>query len=244
MKDMEWVIFDLDDTLHDFSSASSAAMMAVYEYLYEEFGIYPEDASKAYRDILKEGQSGHFIEDKPSRSYRQGRFENLLDQFSILPHMHLDRCLDIYDDALCDALTLKEGAPEIIKLCKSLELKIMVVSEGPYDAQELTLERLGLSEFIDALYTSSKVGLHKGNGLYEYAIKQQGADKQACVIIGDNPDRDILPAQKAGIPSILVGDKDAPENTPSVGSLTVITQYLKRAAIGQFPIPSRDLRRA
>ena len=114
MTAVRWIAFDLDDTLHEFSLASRAAMEMVYDYLHEEFGLYHDDMRDAYGAILKEGQMNHFVDDIPSEVYRHQRFEKLFDRFSILPHIHVDECLRVYDDSLAQVLTLKDGALELL----------------------------------------------------------------------------------------------------------------------------------
>lgn len=107
---LKWVAFDLDDTLHSFRKASAEAMEAVYGYVYEEFGVLLDVQRQAYMDILAKGQSGNFIEDKPANDYRSERFGALLSSFNILPHIHLNMMLEIYDRALERTLEVKDGA--------------------------------------------------------------------------------------------------------------------------------------
>lgn len=238
MTAVRWIAFDLDDTLHEFSLASRTAMEMVYDYLHEEFGLYHDDMSSAYGAILKEGQMNHFVDDIPSEVYRRQRFEKLFDRFSILPHIHLNQCLRVYDDSLAEVLTLKEGALNILQECKKQGLKVMVVSEGPHDAQEKTLERLGISQYIDRLFTSSKMGVNKTNGLLSRALAEVECKASECVMLGDNLDRDVMPALNAGTPAIWVKDTQQSFSVPHVTSLTQIVNRLKgEPAQGQFPVP-------
>ncbi len=238
MTKVKWVIFDLDDTLHEFSLAAKTAMEMVYHYLDEEFGIDPVEAREAYADILKEGQSTHFVDDLPSRTYRQKRLEKLFDRFSLLYHIHLDRCLDIYDESLAEVLTLKEGAIELLQECKRHDLNVMVVTEGPEDAQQKTLERLGIAPYVNRLFTSSKCKLHKGNGLFTHAIEEVGGTPEESIVIGDNIDRDIAPAEAMGLLAILVTKKPVPRNIPFVSSLMILAEQLKDEAKNYvFPMP-------
>lgn len=241
MTDVRWVAFDLDDTLHEFSLASRAAMEMVYDYLHEEFGLYHDDMRSAYGAILKEGQSTHFVEDVPSVFYRRQRFEKLFDRFSILPHIHLDQCLNVYDDSLSQVLTLKEGALEILQACKKSGLNVMVVSEGPHDAQELTIKRLGLSEYVDRLFTSSKMGVHKTNGLLMRALDEVGCSPSECVMLGDNLDRDVIPALQAGMSAVWVKKDVLPSKLPAVPHVQSLKQIVARfdglEIQKQFPVP-------
>src|SRR4051794_35633679 len=80
-------LFDLDNTLHDYRSASSGAMEAVYTYIQSNYShsnshTTPPDHAKLrkfYTGILKEHTSTNFIEKKPAREHRSARFRALLD---------------------------------------------------------------------------------------------------------------------------------------------------------------------
>src|SRR5688572_11814927 len=112
---IEWIGFDLDDTLHFYRRASGRASQAVFDYLNEEFGCDLELLNSRYAIILKAAQSSSFTEGKASRALRGERFGKLMAEFSILPYHHLDIALDIYDDALARHLELKEGAFETLE---------------------------------------------------------------------------------------------------------------------------------
>lgn len=238
MSDLQWIAFDLDDTLHEFTFASRAAMEMVYDYLHEEFGLYHDDMRPAYSAILKEGQMNHFVDNIPSEVYRRQRFEKLFDRFSVLPHIHVDECLKIYDESLSEVLTLKEGALDVLQECKRQGLQIMIVSEGPYDAQEKTLQRLGISEYIDRIYTSSRMGVHKTNGLLQKALEDAGCRVDECVMLGDNLERDIKPALAIGVTAIWVSNSPQSFSVPHVQSLMQIANRLKTKSMQQeFPVP-------
>ncbi|MFP4386994.1 MAG: HAD family hydrolase [Alphaproteobacteria bacterium] len=200
--------FDLDDTLHFFKRASGAAAEKVFIYIGREFGVPVAQLRSDYQSILQNMQRTHFTENKPSREYRRGRFETLLETHSILPQQHAEEVLDVYDDALADSLTLKEGAYEALQAAKKAGKRVAVISEGPHDAQELTLERLGLAPFVDLLVTSAAHETSKSDGLFEIALEQLGCHPSQMLYTGDNPARDYVPAVALGIPAVLLHEGD------------------------------------
>ena len=107
---LRWIGFDLDDTLHYFKRASGRAAEAVFRDVERQFGARPDELSTAYREILSAAQSSHFSQPKSSREYRAERFGALLRRFACDPDPQMDRLLDIYDAALCEALELRPGA--------------------------------------------------------------------------------------------------------------------------------------
>lgn len=111
---IEWICFDLDDTLHFYRHAAGHACEAVFDHLNNEFGCNRDSLKARYSVILKEAQSRSFTEGKASRELRGERFGKLMSEFSVIPHLHLDMALDTYDEALARHLKLKEGAEETL----------------------------------------------------------------------------------------------------------------------------------
>jgi len=83
---VQWVAFDLDDTLHFYRKASGRASAAVFEYLDEQFGCGVEPLQAVYAGILKDAQQGAFADGRTARECRGERFGKLLSAFSIIPH--------------------------------------------------------------------------------------------------------------------------------------------------------------
>lgn len=163
--DLRWVAFDLDDTLHDFRRASASATDAAFGAIDGHVGIGTGDLGAAYGEILDAARCGHFTEPKSAREYRGERFGALLRRFGVDPGPHLERVLEAYDAALGEALALRPGALGALRATKRAGLLVMVVSEGPRDAQETTIERLGLAPSIDLLVTSTGEGAAEGRRL-------------------------------------------------------------------------------
>ena len=225
--EVEWIGFDLDDTLHFYRKASGRAARAVFDYLHEEFGCDLDLLKSRYAVILREAQSDSFTEGKTSRVMRGERFAKLMEEFSIIPHHHLDSVLVIYDKALARHLELKEGALEALRELKQSGFSIMIVSEGPHDAQEATLARLGLAPYVDLLITSGQERRSKRDGLLKVALAKAGCLPNNCVFIGDNMEWDILPALALGMAAFYVGeDMQMPAGAKKLSSLADLHRLL------------------
>jgi putative hydrolase of the HAD superfamily len=230
---LRWIAFDLDDTLHYFKRASGQASEAVFGDIERQFGIGAGELSESYGEILRKAQSKHFSQPKTSREYRAARFGALLDGFAEEPSPQLDRLLDIYDAALDEALELKPGAREALKAARRADLSVMVVSEGPHDAQETTIERLGIASSIDLLLTSAGEGASKSDGLFERALECAGCRPQEVLCVGDSLDRDIAPTSSLGIASVYVGDGELPGGSAAMRlDLSTLARLLDQYARG------------
>ncbi len=227
--DLRWIAFDLDDTLHDFKRASSRASEAVFREIERQFGIGVDELGEAYREILRAAQSGHFSQPKASREYRAERFGALLGGFAVDPGPHLDPLLDIYDAALGEALELKPGVRQVLISAKRADLSVMVVSEGPHDAQTTTIERLGIAPSVDLLVTSGGEGASKSDGLFEKALERAGCECHEVLYVGDSIDRDLAPTAALGMASVYVGDEELPSDSAAMRlDLAALSHLLDR----------------
>lgn len=208
MKDLvsnaEWFGFDLDDTLHEFRLASKAASLAVFQDIHKSHNsVSIETLKSEYQAILIKATAHAFSDGKTSTQYRKERFSSLLDgQKLSFPESYLDDLAALYKEALRSALVLKPGALALLQKLKSLNKTILVITEGPRDAQEWTIDQLGLKGYVDILITSNELGLSKTDGLFGEVLKRYGLAASRGVYIGDNRVRDVLPAQDEGILAI------------------------------------------
>ena len=92
----------------------------------------------------------------------------------------------------------------------------MVISEGPHDAQETTIGRLGIAADVDLLVTSAGEGVSKSDGLFERALERANCVPHEVLYVGDSLERDIGPASELGIASVYVGDEELPEASKAI----------------------------
>lgn len=226
---VRWVGFDLDDTLHFYRKASGQASAAVFGYLDEEFGCGIEELKAAYAQILKDAQNGAFADGRSARECRAERFSKLLVVLSIVPHRNLEEALDIYDAALAANLELKAGAAALLQDIKAAGRSVMVVTEGPHDAQETTISRLGIAPYVDLLVTSSIERLTKRTGLLKRALDKARCAPSAIIYVGDSIECDIVPARALGVRAIYAGEpSQAPECVEAAATLAGLRPLLCR----------------
>lgn len=228
---LRWIAFDLDDTLHYFRRASGRAAEATFLEVERQLGIDAGRLAEAYREILQVAQRHHFVSAKTSREYRSERFAALLEVFGVDPEPQLDRLLDIYDTTLGESLQLRPGAAASLRAAKRAGLSVMVISEGPHDAQQTTIERLGIATMVDLLVTSAAEGTAKSDGLFERALARAGCEPEELLYVGDSLDRDIRPTSILGIASVYVGEEDLPDGCAALRiDLSALAQLLDRPA--------------
>ncbi|KAF4763566.1 hypothetical protein N7455_010984 [Penicillium solitum] len=204
-----WFGFDLDDTLHEFRRASANASVCVFETIHasnNNFSI--EILRNTYQDILRSATANAFTDGRTSSEYRRERFGRLLQAHELIDDSLLDRLLEVYRDSLRENLTLKGGALHLLQTLQGLEKKVIVITEGPADAQEWTVQELGIRSYIDVLVTTNEVGKSKVDGLFGIVLEKYGIAAEDIVYFGDNGIRDVQAARQEGIMAVLYDEKE------------------------------------
>lgn len=121
---------------------------------------------------------------------------------------------NIHDDALSKALAhryfgerrLYPRYPEIDPLLRALSgYKLGIVTNGVPDLQREKLEGFALKDRFQAVVISGELDLGKPErGIFERICKALDVEPAACVMVGDNPERDIGGARAAGMKSVWV----------------------------------------
>lgn len=84
----------------------------------------------------------------------------------------------------------------------------MVLVTNYYGNMHTVLEEFGLSHLFKEVVESSVVGVRKPDpDIFRLGVKALRLEPQETVMIGDSPDKDILPAQSIGCSTILLQGK-------------------------------------
>jgi putative hydrolase of the HAD superfamily len=88
--------------------------------------------------------------------------------------------------------------------------QLHILTNGFAEVQVQKINNAGLKNFFSKLFMAEMVGYHKPDKrFFEYAIKSVHARKSESLMIGDDPDADIVGAAHAGIDQVYFnhGDK-------------------------------------
>lgn len=198
-----WFGFDLDDTLHEFRRASALASDQLFQAIHTAKHININTLRDDYRVILRSATANAFTDGRTSTEYRRERFDRLLQMHGVNEPPLLERLLEVYHDSLRENLTLKDGALHLLQTLHKRGKNIIVITEGPADAQEWTVRELGIQPYIDVLVTTNEVGRSKVDGLFGVVLNKYNIATDEIVYFGDNPVRDIEAARAEGILAVL-----------------------------------------
>ena len=196
--------FDLDGTLWDYQRAARAATQTVYNLVQDEFGIEPARLAAVYAHLVKADQERGFVANQQSRDYRAARFKRLLNSFSIIPTpWFMESLLEIYEQTLLQHTVPYPGVVQLLRERHARQLKTVIITEGPADAQMRTIDALGIRDLVDAVFTSAELGRSKTGGLFQAVLDRLGLHPGELFYVGDSQTRDIEPARAAGISAEL-----------------------------------------
>ncbi len=209
LEEKTWFAFDLDDTLHDYRGASRRAAETVFQLIRIGYRTDVDALRAAYGRILKQTTTGAFTDGKTSYEYRHERITALLNEFSIpiAPGLVEDLVI-LYKSELGKYLELKPGARSLLTALKAMGKKIVIITEGPQDGQEWTLKELKIEDKVDYLATTNFFRTSKVDGLFGKVLEHLNIDAASMVYVGDSKDRDMVPAMKEGIFSILYAEHE------------------------------------
>jgi putative hydrolase of the HAD superfamily len=195
------VLFDLDDTLCDYSGARIGRLRTAYGDAFEAAGVNDVDLDAVIAESLALHPHGchHF----PDVLARHGMTDaDLASQAQRWYLAHRFRGLALYDDAR-DTL-------EQVRQMAGVRA-IGLVTNGPADVQRAKIDLLELWPAIDFAVISGEVGIEKPDaGIFEEALRAGDALAEDAIYIGDSPEFDMDGARNAGIARIWMNRTGTP----------------------------------
>lgn len=201
------VLFDLDDTLCDYSAAREARLRIAFSLgpdgqpatsdgrnldrmVAESILTHPHGV-----DHFGELFSQHRINEPAAAQaamswYRHNRFHGLL----------------LFPDAVgvLQAVRVATAGPERI-----VNRPIGIITNGPLDVQRAKIDLLGIRDLVDFVLISEEFGEAKPNrAIFEAALERAGVGPEEAVFIGDSAEHDMAGARNAGIRSVWINRHD------------------------------------
>ncbi len=200
MTNIKTVFLDVDDTLLDFHKCAEVSMFTVARELSLSF---PENAMEIFHPI------------------NNGLWEKINSGELTIPELYKVRWNMVlsamgidYDGEEFEKRFLKtlhetavktDGALELVEYL-SKKYNLHVASNAPEKQQQLRLEKAGLLQYFDKIFTSEKIGYAKPQSEF-YAFCLQGLKPCECCMIGDSLSADVDGAEKAGMKAIWFNKK-------------------------------------
>ena len=127
---------------------------------------------------------------------------------------------------------LVPGAREALEQLHQRFVCCVASNAGDSDAELMgrALERSGIRQYFQALYTSRELGFTKPEPVFfQEILNRLGVEPSACVMVGNDYDKDIIPAKAVGMRTIWFSPSD-PVSESMPGADAVIHEMRDLAA--------------
>lgn len=204
-----WLLFDFDNTLVDFHSASVSS----FANLAEEIGL-------TYTDALYHSYKLH--NNKVWNMYEQGQIDSLTLRALRFEYFFAEHTID-FDPAIAHEhyiaglvrYTQPDETVSSILAYLSTSHKLAIITNGLKEAQRPRLANSQLAQYFDHIVVSDEIGLAKPDAAYfHYTLEQIGeVCKADCLIIGDTLKSDILGGINSGIDTVWYNPQHLPTHS-------------------------------
>jgi putative hydrolase of the HAD superfamily len=210
--DIQFIYFDLDDTLMDFSNASMQAFIRLMDH-------YDLPNDKQCFDVYQRGNHQTWLEFEQnlisSHELRSLRFERFLASMNWVDKADAFEMNAKYISFLINESNLLTGATSLLDFFKD-KIPMGILTNGLKEAQRPRLLKTGISHFFDHILVSDEIGISKPNQeIFELAKQTLGnIPSENILLVGDNPFSDIEGAQKFGFKTIWfnIKQKELPKH--------------------------------
>ncbi len=213
---VEAVLFDLDDTLIDWSQSyaswdemSAPHMMAVYEQVMACAGapeLHFEDFLYQINASCQIAWNIAIRDDFRMPSYASALYESIAALGVSLSEAELKRTLDTFDWRAPEEVIPFGDTLALLTWLRERGYRVGVVTNSflPATMRWRELEHLKLAPLIDTLITSGDYGRMKPHpAIFHHALDEMGVMAEEAIFVGDSLGADIRGAQRAGIFSVL-----------------------------------------
>ena len=207
MRTIDTVLFDLDDTLHDDTTAYRTAARAVADRIAAERGIDPSALADAYEAEAMRFWSSLTSEhlSQPIEDERERMWLSALRAVGIDDRALARRAAGEYVRARSGALALTPGSRDVLTALRARGCKLGLVTNGFAATHHDKIDRLGLREQMDAFFLADEVGMVKPDPeLFRHACRALGSEPARSAMVGDRYGRDVVGAHEAGLFTILL----------------------------------------
>lgn len=218
MKTYQHLFFDLDHTLWDYDRNVAESLSELYQiHELQNKGIPSfERFFESFQNINFQLWDWYNVGKIDKHDLRKTRFPR------IFAHAggQVDAIPKEFEE---DFMNRTSSKPHVFPYSKEIltylkdKYRIHIITNGFNESQSKKMQSSGLDVFFELIVTSETTGHKKPDpGIFHFAMNQLSTHSEKCLMIGDNPNSDILGAQNAFIDQVFFNpDKKAIQLTPT-----------------------------
>lgn len=198
------IIFDGDHTLY--FPQTSKAYDRKFSFLKRETGISKNKIRKVWKDVVDEVKDD-LNPEKRSREYSTKKALEKLDIDN--PDTLSERAVDVFWSSVEDNLKVRDDAEALIY--ELGEKYTLVIASDEFEKRligKLNSFLQDWKEYFDFMVTPEKTkSMKPSERYYEIVIENLDVEPSEMVMIGDSWERDLEPAKKIGIKTVLISEE-------------------------------------
>ncbi len=205
MKTYQHLFFDLDHTLWDYDRNVAESLSELYQvYGLQEMGIPTfEKFFEAFHSVNFQLWDWYNVGKIDKHDLRKERFPRIFTHAG-------GNVLAIPSEFEEDFMHRTSSKPHVFPYTKEIlaylntKYRVHVITNGFNESQAKKMSSSGLDGFFDLIVTSETTGHKKPDPrIFYHAMDQLSTSAEHCLMIGDNPNSDILGAQNAEIDQVF-----------------------------------------
>ncbi|MCB8980814.1 MAG: HAD family hydrolase [Ardenticatenaceae bacterium] len=209
------VLFDMDDTLIDWSGAQGDVttieirhLKNVYDHLTRQNHKLPP-----FQDFFEQFRATMIaVWTEAKKDWSGVSFAGLLQTLFAncgldVAQIDMEAVLCAYDWGVIPGVAPFEDTLTVLAQLKNEGYKTGLITNSmqPIWMREIELSAFGILDYLDARLTSGDVGYMKPHPvIYQRALELLDVAAEAAVFVGDRPENDIAGANQAGLTSVLI----------------------------------------
>jgi len=199
------IFFDLDRTLWDFEATAREAFQDIYDrFKLFEAGVKDVVSFKNHYNHHNEILWTQYREGKLTKDILRGlRFKLTLKEFGIENDELAQQIGQHYVQISPLLVNLFPNTYEIMAYLFP-KYQLHIITNGFSEVQFIKLRESDLRKYFNKVITSERAGVKKPDAkIFHYALEQAKANIDESIMIGDDPDVDILGAKNMGMDQVL-----------------------------------------
>jgi putative hydrolase of the HAD superfamily len=220
MRKYDFLFFDLDNTLWDFSVNSREALKQTLEKLdligqldsFDEYFLL-------YEQINESLWSDYRTKKITKQALISERFSRSLEAFQIT-NQDWEGINRLYLEYMALQTRLLPGTIETLSYLKAKGYQMHIITNGFKEVQNAKLRNCGLTGFFGKVFISEEIKNTKPHReIFEHALKSTNAPKKKSVMIGDSWETDIEGALAFGMDQVMFlnnGQNKVPDSINSI----------------------------
>lgn len=201
------VVFDIDDTLYNYTDLDPIARAALEEYALNNMGVSRDDFRRQHK-IAQDAIDINTLIDNPARHDRLIRYMYILNALDKPLEPHLMNMYDTYWGTILDHMRPEPGLIPFMEALKQKGFFIATGSNMTLHMQVRKLQKLNVLRFIDRVVVSEETVIQKPHPVFFAQLSQMIDFKPKDILfIGDSLEHDIKPSTAAGMSGVWYNPK-------------------------------------